>query len=49
MGTASRVPNRVRMELPGLREDAVPPGGARGRGNLPVTLAPAAADPVAVQ
>jgi len=49
MGTASRVPNRVRMELPGLREDAVLPGGARGRGNLPVTQAPAAADPVAAQ
>jgi soluble lytic murein transglycosylase-like protein len=50
MGPGStRPPNRVRMELPGHREDGAPLGGARGRGNLPTVLAPAAADPVAVQ
>jgi hypothetical protein len=49
MGGASRVPNRVRMELPGHGDDAVPPGGARGRGNLPPTVAPAAADPLAAR
>ena len=49
MGPGTRVPNRVRMELPGHREDGAPLGGARGRGNLPVTQAPAAADPVAAQ
>ncbi|MDB5860527.1 MAG: hypothetical protein JWQ76_4216 [Ramlibacter sp.] len=52
MGGAGRVPNRVRMELPGHPDDATPVGGARGRGNLPSTLAPtapAAADPVAAR
>jgi soluble lytic murein transglycosylase-like protein len=60
MGGPGRVPNRVQMELPGHRDPgsspgqalAVPPGGARGRGNLPALPAPAlppAADPVAVQ
>ena len=60
MGGPLRLPNRVQMELPGHRDPgsspgqglAVPPGGARGRGNLPALPAPAlppAADPVAVQ
>jgi soluble lytic murein transglycosylase-like protein len=58
MGPAgSRFPSRVRMELPGHRDagsspgqgDGAPPGGARGRGNLPATPGPAAADPVAAQ
>ena len=53
-----RVPTRVRMELPGRRDDAAalgldggaPLGGARGRGNLPAGLAPlAGADPLAAQ
>jgi soluble lytic murein transglycosylase-like protein len=35
---AGRVPNRIRMELPG----APPPGGAVGRGNLPAAGAAAA-------
>ena len=49
MGTTRSVPNRVRMELPGHGDESLPPGGARGRGNLPATLAPAAADPTAAQ
>nr|WP_283254306.1 lytic transglycosylase domain-containing protein [Ramlibacter paludis] len=56
MGPSSRVPNRVRMEMPGHRDPGspeqfpgVPLGGARGRGNLPAATMPAAADPIAAQ